>query len=433
MPSKKFALDAGGPERLEATWEGAFKSLAISVDGTSVASFATAEELETPRRAPLSDGGELEVSIAKYGFLPELRLSRDGVAIPGSSGDPATQLAAATNVLYAIALLNAIIGVVAGALGIKALQDLGIGWSTLFAAAIYGGLGWLVSKRSAAALWAAMALFVLDGVFTIVFAARAGASPPIGGIIMRIFFLMPMFRGIGAIRGLNAPPRPKPRRPKPAASASAAPAGVARGSAPPVAAPAPAPGPAASASAAKVLSGEAEKKRLALTERPDAASAIVRGRRVEAKGPPGVDAARKSLRFIAHKVEIVDDGLRVTDADGGVRDIPFASVARVFARQLPPDPPWDAAMFVDVAPASGTPVRVFGTTTVNYAALGGGSTSRLENTRKLVSFLRDRCVSAVLDEPTREFALGPKVPMKFANMTQFLEYDGAFDAPRRLS
>jgi hypothetical protein len=150
------------------------------------------------------------------------------------------------------------------------------------------------------------------------------------------------------------------------------------------------------------------------------------------KTSTGVDAASKALRFVAHKVGIGDAGLSVTLPSGEKREVPFAEIARIVTRQLPPDPPWEGAFFVDAALAQGSasgpdPVRVFATTVVNYAAIpGGGSTSRLENTRKLTAFLRDRCKGAEVDEATAEFIRGPKVPLRFANMTQFIEYDTTY-------
>jgi hypothetical protein len=64
---------------------------------------------------------------------------------------------------------------------------------------------------------------------------------------------------------------------------------------------------------------------------------------------------------------------------------------------------------------------------VNYAAIPGGNTNRLDNTRRLTAFLRDRCPGATLDPATEEFVRGPKVPQRFANMTQFIEYDSTYD------
>jgi hypothetical protein len=151
------------------------------------------------------------------------------------------------------------------------------------------------------------------------------------------------------------------------------------------------------------------------------------GRRVEGRGASGADATSKSLRFVLHKLEIGEQGLRGTLPDGSTREVPFAQITRVTARQLPPDPPWEAALFLDIASSvdgGAGPMRVFGTTTVNYAAIPGGSTSsRLDNTRRLAGFLKDRSDDAAIDEGTLEFIKGPKVPPRFANMTQFIEYD----------
>lgn len=192
-------------------------------------------------------------------------------------------------------------------------------------------------------------------------------------------------------------------------------------------APTPAPRPAP----VKTLSGDAERLRLQMSERNAAPAAVsATGRRIEAKGPAGVDAARKSLRFIAHRFEVGAEGFRAVYPNGAARDIRYDQVAAVVVRQLPPDPPWEGAFIVDVVPtkdASPEPVRIFGNTVVNYAAIpGGSSSSRLDNTRRLTAFLRDKCANAVLDEATQEFVRGPKVPQRFANMTQFIEYDTTY-------
>lgn len=183
----------------------------------------------------------------------------------------------------------------------------------------------------------------------------------------------------------------------------------------------------AAASPMKTLSGDAEKLRLTLTGRnPTLSQATALGRTFEVK-KLGVDSARKSLRFIVHRCEIVDAGLRVTLPSGEARSIPFAGIVGVVARQLPLDPPWDGALILDVVPSvdvSPEPVRIFATTVVGYAAIpGGASASRLDNTRRLVAFLQEKCPAAVLDEPTQEFMRGPKGPLRFASMTQFIEYD----------
>lgn len=437
MPSRKYALEAGGPERVGVDWEGAFKNLTLTFDGASLGSFENAKDIETPQSFTLSDGSRLEVVLAKIGPFPELRLSRDGEPLPGSAGDPQTQLEAAANMIFAIAAMNAILGFVAAIFDLTFLKSMGVGWASVLTGAIYAGLAVFVRKRSFPALAIAVGLFILDGFYMFVAAAEAKASPPIGGLIARVFFLIPMVRGFGAIGELNKPRKPKRRAPSPpGASRTLAPRGSASTASPMAEAPSPGPpspaaAPAAPAPAARTLSGEAEKLRLKMSERQAPATAVSRaGRTIAARGPAGVDAARKSLRFIAHKCEIGESGLRVTLPSGENRDIPFDQVTAIVARQLPPDPPWEGALLLDIVSskaASPEPVRIFGSTLVNYAAIPGGNTNRLDNTRRLTAFLRDRCPGAALDAATEEFVRGPKVPQRFANMTQFIEYDSTYD------
>lgn len=435
MPSKKYALEAGGPERVEVDWEGAFKNLTVTFDGASVGSFESAKDIEKTQSFVLPDGSRLELVLAKVGPFPELRLSRDGEPLPGSAGDPQTQLDAAANMIFAIAALNAILGFVAAVFDLTFLKSIGVGWASVLTGAVYAFLAVFVRRRSVAALAVAVGLFILDGAFMFVAAAEAKASPPIGGLIARIFFLIPMVRGFGAIGELGKPRKPRRRAPSaPGASRTIAP----KGATPPTLAPSAAaaatpsaPVPPAAPPAARTLSGEAEKLRLKMSERQATATAVTgTGRTITAKGPAGVDAARKSLRFIAHKCEIGESGLRVTLPSGEARDVPFDQVTAIVARQLPPDPPWEGALILDIVPSKTTspePVRIFGSTIVNYAAIPGGNTNRLDNTRRLTAFLKDRCPGATLDAATEEFVRGPKVPQRFANMTQFIEYDANYN------
>ena len=181
MPSKSYALERGGIERVNVTWEGAFKDLALSFDGAPRRSVATAEELETPSTFPLPDGSRLEVSIAKFGPFPELRLARDGEPLPGSSGDPQTRLEAAANVLLAVGALSAIVGLLPALLDIRMLKAMGMGWASVLGGAVYAGLALMVKKRSTIALALAVMVFILDGVLMFVAAAEMKASPPVGG------------------------------------------------------------------------------------------------------------------------------------------------------------------------------------------------------------------------------------------------------------
>src|SRR5262245_48003697 len=142
-------------------------------------------------------------------------------------------------------------------------------------------------------------------------------------------------------------------------------------------------------------------------------------------------AEKSALRFTAHKCEISDEGLRVTSGQGRTREVPWNEIGRLVVRQLPPDPPWDAGVLLDVvALADGVrwePVRIFVTTFVNYGVLpGGSSTSRLENIRNLGRLLREKNPAVDVDPDTTAFLDGPAPPGRFANIPQFTEYDGHY-------
>jgi hypothetical protein len=90
------------------------------------------------------------------------------------------------------------------------------------------------------------------------------------------------------------------------------------------------------------------------------------------RGQASVDAAAAALRSLAQKCEIGEAGLRVTTREGRTREVAWSGIGRIVAGQLPPDPPWEAGLLLDiVAHLDGRwePLRLFTTTLVNFAAL----------------------------------------------------------------
>ena len=284
MPEKSFALEPGGTPRLGLSWRGGYKDLSVSCDGQPLASFDDPKELKEPQRVALPDGSTLDVQVASPFLLPELLLTRDGEPVPGSSGDPATRHAAAWQMVAAVAVLNVVVGLLVEVFDAGFLRGIGAGWPSVFAGLVYAVLAWFVRGRSIVALGIAVALFVLDGLFVMASATQAGGTPPVGGLVARVFFLDP-----------DAARLPGPARAGPAAPAASGPArrvgpatrphaGDAAGSS----ASAGATGP-----AAHVLSGDAERQRLRMTERLNTGPApTVLGRgAVSMKGQASVDAA----------------------------------------------------------------------------------------------------------------------------------------------
>jgi hypothetical protein len=439
MPTRTFALEKDGPERVQVEWQGNFKDLEVRVDGVLLGSFENAKELKAGQTFPLEDGSRLEVSLksAALGF-PELTLLRNGQPLPGSAADPAQRVGAAAGMIFFVAALNALLGLVAVAFNVQFLQSIGLGIGSLFVGAIYGALGYFVKQRSVVALGLAVGLFVLDGLAMLAF-QPPGRTPPVGGLVARIFLLIPMIMGFPALQALKAEedrarrvPRPRPpTRPGRGTSAtSTRPAsGPVASSAPPAsgqAAPA-----ATTAPAVRTFSGDAERRRLELSQTASATTSRIApsGQRSEVRTKADVDAAASGLRFVARKCEITPTGLKVQYPEGRTRDVAYGEVASLVVRLLPPDPPWNAQPLLDAVVRSADnsaweAVRVFSTTIFNTAALpGGGSTSRLENMRKLGAHLVAQNPGLSLDPETAAFVTEGKPPARFVNTTHFAEYD----------
>ena len=375
MPKKTFALDKGEPERLEVEWHGNFKDVEVRLDDVLLGSFDNAKDLKAGGSYPLEDGSTLEVKLATTALVPELTLTRNGDALPGSAADPEQRVKAAAGMVFFIAGFNVLLGLVAVAFNIQVLQSIGVGLGSVFEGAIYGVLGYFVKERSTVALGLAVGLFVVDGILLLAAGSGSG-SPPVGGLVVRVFLLVPMVMGFPALRALKAEEERARRAPRPR----------------PPARPPTAPPP------TRTASGDA-------------------------------DSAASGLRFVARKCEITPAGLKVSYPLGPGRQVGYAEIVSFVVRLLPPDPPWSSQPLCDavVRSADNTSwetVRIFSTTVVNAAALPGGeSTSRLDNMRKLGAHLLAQNPALSLDPETAAFVNDGKPPARFVSTNHFAEYD----------
>lgn len=133
------------------------------------------------------------------------------------------------------------------------------------------------------------------------------------------------------------------------------------------------------------------------------------------------------LRFAAHRCEIRAEGLKASYPDGTTRDVAWSEIATIAVRQLPPDPPWERTLLVDLAPAGGPPVRILSTTFVNFAALpGGASATRLDNIRGLTRLVQERNPHTAIEEGTAPALRPGGTPLRLLSMNQFGEYDARY-------
>jgi hypothetical protein len=206
MPNKKYALDEDGPLDLEVAWSGQLKNFTVRYRGADVASVPALKEHKQGISFPLPNGRTLFAHWKTGGMAPELLLLVDGKPLPGSASDPLMRVKTAAGVTWFIAAMNTVLGVVAVAVKSEALDAIGIGLPSIFFGAVFATLGFFIwKKHSPAALYVAIALFALDSVASIAMAGGAmgsGGTPPIGGIIMRVFFFLALFRAVPAVKEL---------------------------------------------------------------------------------------------------------------------------------------------------------------------------------------------------------------------------------------
>src|SRR5437588_1583055 len=110
MPSKSYALAAGGLQRLEVEWTGGWKSLTLRLDGREMGSVVGQKELKAGREFGLDDGSTLKVQLFSGFMGTELQLHRNSQPLPGSPSDPAERVRAAAGVTYFVGGLNIVLG-----------------------------------------------------------------------------------------------------------------------------------------------------------------------------------------------------------------------------------------------------------------------------------------------------------------------------------
>jgi hypothetical protein len=205
MPSQKLSLEKGTPPRLELRWKGLWKDYEVIFDGRRLGGFADKRALQTGADFPLADGSMLSVKLAskKLGGS-ELEVLRNGKPLPGSAADPEQRLQVAYGIIFFVAGVSFALGLIAKLTGSAFLQQIGAVPAMIVQGCVYGALGyWVMQRRSVVALGLAVALFILDAVVS----AVQGSS---AGVITRLFLLLPMLGGFGALKQLRAqgPARP---------------------------------------------------------------------------------------------------------------------------------------------------------------------------------------------------------------------------------
>jgi hypothetical protein len=203
MPKQAYALEHGGLKRLRLSWKGTWREVAIALDGEEIGKISGPQELQTGKEFRLPDDSILTVQLVHKLAGTELRLLRDGQALPGTAADPVAKFKTAYVVIYLIAALNIVLGLVGWLFDVQFLLAIGIGQSSIAFGLLFLGLGFFAQRRSVIALVLAVGIFALDGILSLIVSIAQGYAPNMLDIFVRVLLLVPMIQGITALRGMK--------------------------------------------------------------------------------------------------------------------------------------------------------------------------------------------------------------------------------------
>lgn len=221
MGSKTLALDPAGSQQLAISWSGSWRNVEIQLDGALIGRIETAKQLRAGATFALPDGDTLQLKL-EYPLtgVGELHVTRNGVPVPGSAGDPLELVAGAAYPLYFVGALDVSLGLLAELGQVTWLRSLGLGYPTVAVGVLYAVLAYRVmSKHSRRALLLALALLAVSMVNSLYVSAAAG-KPAVGRFVVHFIVAATMWRGVTALGELKRNQRPpRVRIPAPPVSA----------------------------------------------------------------------------------------------------------------------------------------------------------------------------------------------------------------------
>ncbi|MFD2720747.1 hypothetical protein ACFST9_18645 [Hymenobacter monticola] len=204
MPSKTYYLDPARTDAITASWGFFYRNFTVSYAGQELAATDPDAKIAKGRSYPLPDGRVFSARLIENSYPQHLELLLDGRPVPGSGTDPHEQVKQAWYLLLVLGVLNIGLGLLTEFGQLEVLRQLGLGWGSLVEGVAFVALGWLGYYRgSVPAFTTAFVLLVLDGIVSIGSAVATNHSPAIGGLFMRVFFCVIVFRGMKAARQLR--------------------------------------------------------------------------------------------------------------------------------------------------------------------------------------------------------------------------------------
>jgi hypothetical protein len=189
--------------------------------------------------------------------------------------------------------------------------------------------------------------------------------------------------------------------------------------------------PARPVSAPPPANAEAERKLAgqALRDHARASSAPAGGGRHAAPGGKGfvaADALAGALRFALKECHFTEAGIEARLVDGSERRAAWTDIERVAVRQMPPGPPFGAAIILDLALHGGGVLRLLASTRGNFGALPGTGVTSQENFRRLAAHITSKHAGAAIEPESTPFLRESKAPPRFDTIGRFEAYDAQY-------
>ncbi|MEI6519000.1 MAG: hypothetical protein WCO98_03000 [bacterium] len=203
MASFSYALVPDGPKCLLISWEGiSKKDFTVKYNDAILGVINSDVELQKGKEFQLPDESILHIQLK--GIPRELCISHNGKPVIGSSNHPEERLKGAVSLLYLLAILNIVIGLLAEIFNISILKQLGLGYGSAVLGIIYGILAFFTKRRSLPALYIAFGIYILDTISMFAGMSQPGVNFSVAPFFVRYIFIYYLWKGIVGLKELKA-------------------------------------------------------------------------------------------------------------------------------------------------------------------------------------------------------------------------------------
>jgi len=203
MAKVKYALEKGGPKRLEVSWKGNWNEITVRLDGSLIGSIADIEQLKEGKEFQLEDGTSLKVQLERKSIFPFINILKDGQPLPSPGPEPAKRLGFAYKITFLIGGANIVFGLIGSPFQSKPWNIPVAGIWPVVIGCLFLVLAFFIMRRSMTALAIAVGIFAIDMIVAIIFRWDLPRVFLIASVVFRILILLTMIQGFGAIKALK--------------------------------------------------------------------------------------------------------------------------------------------------------------------------------------------------------------------------------------